>query len=151
MVDHEERGVMTNTNSRGGGSGLKRYFQFGERPFFKGAGTKSPEAWFLGTKAENVEELERLVVEAIRDHAFWRRNFHPQDPTHITEQSKRNPAYLHAMDSLKDNFRSLLSFLKKSVPFFSGRYQGHMNWDTTLPSELGYFAAMLYKIGRASC
>jgi glutamate/tyrosine decarboxylase-like PLP-dependent enzyme len=48
------------------------------------------------------------------------------------------------MDSLKDNFRSLLSFLKKSVPFFSGRYQGHMNWDTTLPSVLGYFAAMLY-------
>ena len=48
------------------------------------------------------------------------------------------------MDTLKDNFRSLLSFLKKSVPFFSGRYQGHMNWDTTLPSVLGYFAAMLY-------
>lgn len=109
-----------------------------------GSGTRSPEAWFLGTKAENVEDLEKLVVEAIRDHAFWRRNFHPQDPTHITEQSKRHPAYLHAMDSLKDNFRSLLSFLKKSVPFFSGRYQGHMNWDTTLPSVLGYFAAMLY-------
>ena len=134
---------MTNSNSRGG-SGAKSYFQFGEKPFLKGAGTRSPEAWFLGTKAENVEVLERLVVEAIQDHAFWRRNFHPQDPTHITEQSKRHPAYLHAMDSLKDNFRSLLSFLKKSVPFFSGRYQGHMNWDTTLPSVLGYFAAMLY-------
>lgn len=135
---------MSNAHSRSGGSSIKRAFQFGEKPFLKGAGTHSPEAWFLGTKAENVEELEQLVVEAIRDHAFWRRNFHPQDPTHITEQSKRHPAYLHAMDSLKDNFRSLLSFLKKSVPFFSGRYQGHMNWDTTLPSVLGYFAAMLY-------
>lgn len=119
-------------------------FQFGERPFLKGSGTRSPEAWFLGTKAENADELEKLVVEAIRDHAFWRRNFHPQDPTHITEQAKRHPAYLHAMDTLKDNLRSLMSFLKKSVPFFSGRYQGHMNWDTTLPSVLGYFAAMLY-------
>lgn len=135
---------MTDSPARRGAGGTKRYFQFGERPFLKGAGTKAPEAWFLGTKAENVEELEKLVVEAIRDHAFWRRNFHPQDPTHITEESKRHPAYLHAMDSLKDNFRSLLSFLKKSVPFFSGRYQGHMNWDTTLPSVLGYFAAMLY-------
>jgi glutamate/tyrosine decarboxylase-like PLP-dependent enzyme len=48
------------------------------------------------------------------------------------------------MDTLKDNLRSLLSFLKKSVPFFSGRYQGHMNWDTTLPGVVGYFAAMLY-------
>jgi glutamate/tyrosine decarboxylase-like PLP-dependent enzyme len=135
---------MTKAKARGDGFSVKRYFQFGERPFLKGAGTKAPEAWFLGTKAENVEELEKLIVEAIRDHAFWRRNFHPQDPTHITEQSKRHPLYLHAMDSLKDNFRSLLSFLKKSVPFFSGRYQGHMNWDTTLPSVLGYFAAMLY-------
>lgn len=135
---------MTSSNSRGGGFNVKRYFQFGERPFLHGAGTRAPEAWFLGTKAENVEELEKLIVEAIRDHAFWRRNFHPQDPTHITEQAKRHPSYLDAMDSLKDNFRSLLSFLKKSVPFFSGRYQGHMLWDTTLPSVLGYFAAMLY-------
>jgi glutamate/tyrosine decarboxylase-like PLP-dependent enzyme len=123
---------------------MKPFFQFGERPFLKGAGTRSPEAWFLGTKAENADELEKLIVEAIRDHSFWRRNFHPQDPTHITEQSKRHPAYLHAMDTLKDNLRSLMSFLKKSVPFFSGRYQGHMNWDTSLPSMVGYFAAMLY-------
>jgi len=38
----------------------------------------------------------------------------------------------------------LLAFLKKSVPFFSMRYQGHMNWDLTIPSMLGYFSAMLY-------
>ncbi|WP_437986198.1 pyridoxal-dependent decarboxylase [Sorangium sp. So ce117] len=123
---------------------MKQYFQFGDGPFLKGAGTRSPEAWFLGPKAENADEFERLIVEAIRDHSFWRRNFHPQDPTHITEQSKRQPSYLHAMDTLKDSFRSLMSFLKKSVPFFSDRYQGHMNWDTSIPSVLGYFAAMLY-------
>ncbi|MDC3962611.1 pyridoxal-dependent decarboxylase [Polyangium jinanense] len=135
---------MSDEKARTGRPSVKQYFKFGERPFLKGAGTRSPEAWFLGTKAENADELEKLIVEAIRDHSFWRRNFHPQDPTHITEQAKRHPSYLHAMDSLKDNLRSLMSFLKKSVPFFSGRYQGHMNWDTSLPSILGYFAAMLY-------
>lgn len=132
-------GRASNDRSR-----MKQYFQFGDGPFLKGAGTRSPEAWFLGPKAENADEFERLIVEAVRDHSFWRRNFHPQDPTHITEQSKRHPSYLHAMDSLKDSFRSLMSFLKKSVPFFSDRYQGHMNWDTSIPSVLGYFAAMLY-------
>lgn len=132
-------GRASNDRSR-----MKQYFQFGDGPFLKGAGTRSPEAWFLGPKAENADEFERLIVEAVRDHSFWRRNFHPQDPTHITEQSKRHPSYLHAMDSLKDSFRSLMSFLKKSVPFFSDRYQGHMNWDTSIPSMLGYFAAMLY-------
>lgn len=116
----------------------------GEVPNLSGPGTRAVEAWFLGPKAENAEEFERLLLEAVRDHAFWRRNFHPGDPTHITEQIKRSPEYLEAMDSLKENYRSLLAFLKKSVPFFSMRYQGHMNWDLTMPAMLGYFAAMLY-------
>ena len=75
---------------------------------------------------------------------YWRRNYHPGDPTHITEAVKRSQEYLDAMDSLKDGFQGLLAWLKRSVPFFSMRYQGHMNWDLTIPGMLGYFAAMLY-------
>lgn len=117
---------------------------FGEIPPLDGPGSNSVEAWFLGTKAENADEFERLIVEAVRDHAFWRKNFHPGDPTQITEQVKRQPEYVDAIDTLKESYRSLLAFMKKSVPFFSMRYQGHMNWDMTMPSILGYFAAMLY-------
>lgn len=113
-------------------------------PHMSGAATRKPEAWFLGPKAENAEVFEKLVVEAIRDQAFWRRNFHPNDPVHITEQIMRDEDFLQAMDSLKGNYRSLLAYLKKSVPFFSMRYQGHMNWELTIPAMLGYFAAMLY-------
>ena len=32
---------------------------------------------FLGPKAENADVFERLLLEAFRDHVFWRRNFHP--------------------------------------------------------------------------
>jgi glutamate/tyrosine decarboxylase-like PLP-dependent enzyme len=128
----------------GKGNGISQFFQFGEIPHLEDSGTRSLEAWFLGTKAENADEFERLIVEAIRDQAFWRRNFHPGDPNHVTEQIKRQPEYLQAMDTLKESYRSLLAFLKKSVPFFSPRYQGHMNWDMTMPSILGYFATMLY-------
>ncbi|KAB8331090.1 decarboxylase [Scytonema tolypothrichoides VB-61278] len=140
---------MSNQNSQNNGlgkknNGINRFFKFGEVPHLEGLGTRSLEAWFLGTKAENADELESLVVEAIRDHAFWRRNFHPGDPTNVTEQIKRQQDYAEAIDTLKESYRSLLAFLKKSVPFFSMRYQGHMNWDTTMPSILGYFAAMLY-------
>ncbi len=104
----------------------------------------APEAWFLGPLGENADEFERLVVEALRDHVFWRRNFHPGDQSPISEASKRSPQYLRATDSLKHSYRSLLAILKKSVPFFSERYQGHMSVDLALPSLLGYFAAMLY-------
>ncbi len=139
---------MSTNNSHnhglGNGNGISQFFQFGEIPHLEDSGTRSLEAWFLGTKAENADEFERLIVEAIRDQAFWRRNFHPGDPTHITEQIKRQPEYLQTMDTLKESYRSLLAFLKKSVPFFSPRYQGHMNWDMTMPSILGYFATMLY-------
>ena len=102
------------------------------------------EAWFLGPKAENAEEFERLLLEAFRDHVYWRRNFHPDDPVQITEERKRSPEYLEALGTLKEEFRIMLAALKKSVPFFSMRYQGHMNWDLTMPGLLGYFATMLY-------
>jgi len=110
----------------------------------RGAGTRSVEAWFLGPKGENADVFERLVVEAIRDHVFWRRNYYPGDPSHITEDIKRSADYVQAMGALQEGYQGLLAFLKKSVPFFSMRYQGHMNWDLTMPSLLGYFAAMLY-------
>src|ERR1043166_1165973 len=109
-----------------------------------GPGTRGPEAWFLGTKGENADMFERMVSLAIRDHVFWRRNFHPADPTHITEAIKRSDDYLQAVGALQEGLDELLAFLKKSVPFFSMRYQGHMNWDLTIPGMLGYFSAMLY-------
>jgi hypothetical protein len=45
-------------------------------------------SWFLGPKAENADMLERLVLEALRDCVFWRRNFHPEDDIIITEKVK---------------------------------------------------------------
>src|SRR5262245_9115585 len=124
--------------------GMRSWVALGAVPEIAGNGTRALEAWFLGPKAENADVLERLVIEAIRDQAYWRRNYHPDDPNHITEEMRRSPQYLEATDSLNEGYRTLLAFLKKSVPFFSMRYQGHMNWDLTLPGILGYFAAMLY-------
>ena len=123
---------------------LQQLFPFGDILDLEASETQSLEAWFLGQKAENLAEFEGLILEAIRDQAFWRRNFYPGDPTQINEQVKRQPEYIQAIDTLKESYRSLLAFLKKSVPFFSMRYQGHMNWEVTMPAMLGYFAAMLY-------
>jgi glutamate/tyrosine decarboxylase-like PLP-dependent enzyme len=135
-ISHGFRASLHNT---------RRYYAQGDGlPTLAEAGTRAVEAWFLGPRGENVDVLEQLIVEAIRDQAFWRRNFHPSDPSHITEAIKRDPEYLQALDKLQEKYFSLLAFLKKSVPFFSMRYQGHMNWDLTLPGMIGYFAAMLY-------
>lgn len=101
-------------------------------------------AWFLGPRAENADLLERLAVEAIRDHAFWRRNFHPEDGVTIRERDRRSEAHGATAARLTEEFGALLARLKQDLPFFSGRYLGHMLCEQTLAAQAGYLAAMLY-------
>ncbi len=99
---------------------------------------------FLGPKAENADVFERLLLEAFRDHVFWRRNFHPEDGFLIQEVEKRSPEYENSISVLSQELLGLLGELKAGVPFFSPRYIGHMASDLTMASLIGYFAAMLY-------
>ena len=102
------------------------------------------KAWFLGPQAENADLLERLVVASLRDHVFWRRNYHPEDGVAIREIDKRKEGYEEAVGALTQGLMGLLAELKRDVPFFSGRYKGHMIGEQTLASQIGYFATMLY-------
>lgn len=102
------------------------------------------EAWLMGSRGENAGELERLAVEAIRDTAAWRRHLFPDDPIHITEALKDSGEFRRDTRRLREEFHSLLDYLKRSVPAFSRRYQAHMGWDLLLPGTLGYFAGMLH-------
>jgi glutamate/tyrosine decarboxylase-like PLP-dependent enzyme len=105
---------------------------------------------FLGPKGENAELVERLVLEALRDTVFWRRNFHPEDERMIPERIKRENDYQTAIDVLQHEFAGLLAKLKRDVPFYSPRYIGHMLGDQLLPATLGYFAAMLHNPNNVS-
>jgi glutamate/tyrosine decarboxylase-like PLP-dependent enzyme len=107
-------------------------------------------AWFLGPRAENGQLLEQLIVETLRDHVFWRRNFHPEDGFVIREADKRRPGYDQAVSTLTQELMGLLSELKRGVPFFSGRYKGHMVFEQTIAAQIGYFAAMLYNPNNVS-
>ena len=106
--------------------------------------SEAQRAWFLGPRAENAGEMERMVVEALRDHVFWRRNFHPEDGVAIRESDKRRDGYLDATGTLRQELSALLAKLKQDLPFFSGRYIGHMLYEQTLAAQIGHFAAMLY-------
>ena len=106
--------------------------------------------WFLGPRAENADLLERLVSEALRDHIFWRRNYHPEDGFTIREMDKRTPGYEDAVATLTQELMGLLAELKRGVPFFTGRYKGHMSFEQTIAAQIGYFAAMLYNPNNVS-
>ena len=99
---------------------------------------------FLGPKAENADVFERLLLEAFRDHVFWRRNFHPEDGFTIRELDKHTAEYQSSIATLSQELFGLLAELKEGVPFFSPRYVGHMASDPTMASLIGYIATMLY-------
>lgn len=101
-------------------------------------------SWFLGPKAENADLLERLILEALRDCVFWRRNFHPEDDIIITEKCKREDAFQDSLALVRQEFLTLLANLKRDIPFYSPRYIGHMLGDQLLPAIAAYFAAMLH-------
>ena len=118
--------------------------QSGFPPIDVASADESLRAWFLGPRAENADILERLVLESLRDHVFWRRNFHPEDGFTIHESDRRSTGYDAANARLTQELFGLLAALKRDVPFFSGRYQGHMVGEQTIAAQVGYFAAMLY-------
>src|SRR5690606_6865361 len=90
-------------------------------------------ACFLGPYGENDTLLEKLVVEFLRDHVYWRRNFHPEDPPAIPTNAAQQPQYQAFEARLRRELHALSAALKRSVPFHSPRYMGHMVSDLLLP------------------
>lgn len=108
------------------------------------AGTATLAAWFLGPKAENADLLGELLAKAVGVHCDDRRGFYPNDPAYVTEERRGSAEFKASAETMYEEVTKVLNSLKGSVPFFSYRYQAHLNWDTTIPSIVGYFAAMLY-------
>jgi len=102
------------------------------------------EAMFIGPRAENKDLLKELVIEAVDAHLDWRTTLHVGDPIHINDDKMKEQSYQDSKENLKTEVKEFLSNLQSSVPFFSLRYQGHMIWENTIPSIVGYIGAMLY-------
>ena len=101
-------------------------------------------AYMIGPKAENMDIFRRLILEALDDHMYWRRNFHPEDRPVISAADQSKEGYQEFTNRLRDLMFEFLSEAKDGIPFFSPRYIGHMNTDLLLPALVGYFSAMLY-------
>ena len=88
--------------------------------------------------------MERLLLEVLRDHVFWRRNFHPRDPRLIDERDKRTEAFDDMSARLRDELSKILAELKRAAPLYSPRQVAHIVSDPSLPAFVGYFARLLY-------
>ena len=109
-----------------------------------------PDACFLGPYGENDSLLEKLVVEFLRDHVYWRRNFHPEDPPAISTAAAQHPEYQAFEARMRRELHQLSAALKKSVPFHSPRYIGHMASDLLLPGLAAQMLTLPYNPNNVS-
>ena len=100
--------------------------------------------YFLGPNAENQRLLEKFVLEFLRDHAYWRRNFHPEDGHAIPTSAHFREQFLEPIANMRRELRELSSELKNAAPFYSPRYIGHMNSDLLLPGLIAQIMTTIY-------
>lgn len=99
---------------------------------------------FLGPSGENGDLLEQLLTSFLRDHVYWRRNFHPEDPPSIPLATRDSRAFRESTVRLEQALFRLTADLKRSTPAFAPRYIGHMMSDPLLPALLGQLVTTLY-------
>ncbi|QDA57105.1 pyridoxal phosphate-dependent decarboxylase family protein [Thermomonas aquatica] len=122
----------------------------GPQPGDAAARDRLLDACFLGPYGENDALLERLVVEFLRDHVYWRRNFHPEDPPAIATDAAFAPDYRAFEARMRRELHQLSAALKKSVPFHSPRYIGHMASDLLLPGLVAQILTLPYNPNNVS-
>ena len=76
------------------------------------------------------------------DYVHWRKNYYSQDGYVLSPRNMQRSALFANKFTIE--LESMLNDLKQGFPFHSPRYMGHMLSEQTLPSVMGYFAAMLY-------
>lgn len=99
---------------------------------------------FLGPSGENGALFENLLTAFVRDHVYWRRNFHPEDAPSIPLATHDRPDFREASARLEQALYRLSADLKRSTPAFAPRYIGHMMSDPLLPALLGQLVTTLY-------
>lgn len=104
------------------------------------------KALFLGDKGENVDLFKELLLKMLDEHVGWRQNYQPQDLPVITPQDKSSDSFEETADHIRSVFNELSSKLRtQSLPWHTaGRFWGHMNSETLMPSIIAYTAAMLW-------
>jgi tyrosine decarboxylase len=104
------------------------------------------KALFIGDKAENGDVFKAFLGKLVDEHLGWRENYIPDDLAAISVHDRNTPSFAATRERVEETLRELSSRLRAgSVPWNSaGRYLGHMNTETLMPSILAYTFAMLW-------
>ena len=87
-----------------------------------------------------------MLINLVDEHLGWRQNYMPQDRPVITPQEKNTEKYIKTVNHMNEVMNEISARMRThSVPWHTaGRYWGHMNTETLMPSILAYNFAMLW-------
>jgi len=95
-------------------------------------------SYFLGPKAENFQILSDIFSHVLNDQRKARQQYMPDDPAFITAEMIQTEGFQESVQELQEYVSELSGTLAAtSIPFWSPRYNGHMNMDTSLASIVG--------------
>ncbi|KAF3762117.1 pyridoxal-dependent decarboxylase conserved domain protein [Cryphonectria parasitica EP155] len=102
-------------------------------------------SWFLGPRAENFDILKEFFACILDDQRVARESIYKDDPAFITAEVKATESFTESIATLREDVKNLSKGLAThSIPFWSPRYNAHMNMDTAMSSIIGYMASMMY-------
>lgn len=95
-------------------------------------------SWFLGPRAENFDLLKQFFARILDDQKKARKGLYDKDPKFITAEMKKAESFKTSKKKLWADVKTLSKTLADhSIPFWSPRYNAHMNMDTAMPSIIG--------------
>ncbi|KAG4261787.1 hypothetical protein FPRO03_11255 [Fusarium proliferatum] len=102
-------------------------------------------SYFLGPRAENFDLLSEFFTYVLNEQKNTRENLYKDDPAFITQDMIKTEEFQGSIAQLRQDVKDISKKLStNSIPFWSPRYNAHMNMDTAMPSIIGYMAAMMY-------
>lgn len=105
-------------------------------------------SWFLGPRAENFHILESFFRLILDEQRTARQSIYNDDPDFITQGMMETTSFQDSIEKLQADVRGLSGSLATgSIPFWSPRYNAHMNMDTTMPSIIGCRISLLNSAG----
>jgi tyrosine decarboxylase len=103
------------------------------------------DALFLGPKSENGDFFREMLDFAIEDHLNWRKDFHPEDEPAVDDEDRARPEFASTLQRTRETLVELAANLqRKSMPWHSPRYLGHMISDTLMAANLAAMLTLLY-------
>lgn len=95
-------------------------------------------SWFLGPRAENFDVLKRFIDRVLEDQKNARMDRYPADGEFISKEMMQTEQFKGSIARLEETIGDLSKKLaKQTIPFWSPRYNAHMNMDTAMSSIIG--------------